>query len=112
MKPNNPFEENDPALRELLGQWKVDATLPPRFQADVWRRIAQQEAKASPRQSFMTWVEAAFKRPALVSSYVTVLLFLGLMSGYVRAHDKTMRERSQERALYVQMVDPYQAPRH
>jgi hypothetical protein len=112
MKPKNPSEENDRSLGGVLGQWKVDATLPPRFQENVWRRIAQQEAKVSPRPSFITWLEAAFKRPALVTSYVTVLLFIGLTTGYLRGHDQTMREQSQERTLYVQSVDPYQVPRH
>jgi hypothetical protein len=112
MKPKNPSEENDPLLSNVLGQWKIDATLPPRFQENVWRRIAQKEAKASPRQSFMGWIEAAFKRPALVTSYLTVLLFIGLTTGYLRGHDKMMREQSQERTLYVQSIDPYLVPRH
>jgi hypothetical protein len=112
MKPKNPSEENDPLLSDVLGQWKVDATLPPRFQENVWRRIAQQEAKARPRQSFTSWIEAAFKRPALVTSYVTVLLFIGLTTGHLRAHDKAVQEQSHERTLYVQLVDPYQTPRH
>lgn len=60
----------------------------------------------------MGWIEAAFKRPVLVTSYLTVLLFTGLTTGYLRGHDKTMREQSQERTLYVQSVDPYQVPRH
>jgi hypothetical protein len=112
MKPKNSSEENDPPLKGVLGHWKVDATLPPRFQENVWRRIAQQEASASPRRSFISWIEAAFKRPVLVTSYVTVLLLIGLTTGYRQAQDKTVREQSQERTLYVQSVDPYQAPRH
>ena len=112
MKPKDPSEENDPVLSNVLGHWKVDATLPPRFQENVWRRIAQKEVEASPRQSFISWIEAALKRPALVTSYVTVLLFIGLTTGYLRGHDKTMREQSHERTLYVQSVDPYQVPRH
>ncbi len=112
MKPKNPSQENDPPLSRVLGQWKVDATLPPRFQENVWRRIAQQETKAGPRQSFISWIEAAFKRPALVTSYVTVLLFIGLTAGYLQAHDKMLDEQSRERTLYVQSVDPYQVPRH
>jgi hypothetical protein len=112
MKPKNPSEENDPLLSNVLGQWKIDATLPPRFQENVWRRISQKEAPAGTRPSFMGWIETAFKRPALVTSYVTVLLFIGLTTGYLRGHDKTMREQSQERTLYVQSIDPYLVPRH
>jgi hypothetical protein len=111
MKPKDPSAENDPLLGDLLGQWKVDATLPPHFQEHVWRQIALKEAKASPQPSFIRWIESAFKRPAWVTSYVTVLLFIGLTTGYLRAHDKTAQEQSQGRTLYVQSVDPYQVPR-
>jgi hypothetical protein len=108
----NPSEENDPPLTDLLGQWKVEATLPPRFQENVWRQIAQQETKASPRPSFISWFEAAFKRPVLATSYVTVLFFAGLTAGYWQAHDKVAKVESRDRSLYVQSVDPYQVPRH
>jgi hypothetical protein len=108
----NPSEENDPPLTDLLDQWKVETTLPPRFQENVWRRIAQQEAKASLRPSFISWIEVAFKRPALVTSYVTMLLFAGLAGGYWQAHDKVAKVESHDRSLYVQSVDPYQVPRH
>jgi hypothetical protein len=112
MKQKNSFEKNDQPLSELLGQWKFDAPLPPRFRESVWRRIAQAEAKASRWQSFTSWIEAMFKRPALATSYVAVLFFVGLTTGYWQAHDKTAHEQSQGRTLYVQSVDPYQVPRH
>jgi hypothetical protein len=112
MKPNQK-PENDERLRAVLHEWKVDVSLPPRFQEQVWRRISRTEAQAGPslRQLFARWVEATFSRPALAVSYVTVLLFVGLTTGYVRAQDKSAQAESQWRTLYVQSVDPYQAPR-
>ena len=106
--------ENDEPLRRLLREWVVDVTLPPRFQEQVWRRIAHrgEEAKPSLRQAFRHWLESAFSRPALAISYVAVLLIAGLTTGYVQAQDKSARAESQWRTLYVQSVDPYQAPRN
>lgn len=112
MKPNQE-PENDERLRAVLHEWKVDVSLPPRFQEQVWRRISRTEAQVGPslRQIFARWVETTFSRPALAVSYVTVLLFAGLTTGYVRAQDKSAQAQSQWRTLYVQSVDPYQAPR-
>lgn len=112
MKPNQE-PENDERLRAVLREWKVDVSLPPRFQKQVWRRISRTEAQAGPslRQLFARWVEATFSRPALAVSYVAVLLFVGLTTGYVRAQDKSAQAQSQWRTMYVQSVDPYQAPR-
>ena len=106
--------ENDEPLRQLLREWVVDITLPPRFQEQVWRRIAHSEAEAKPslRQAFTHWLETTFNRPALAVSYVAVLLIAGLTTGYVQAQDKSARAESQWRSLYVQSVDPYQAPRN
>jgi hypothetical protein len=109
---NKNSSENDQPLSELLHQWKVDAPLPPRFGESVWRQIARAEVKASRWQIFTGWIEAAFRHPTLVTSYVTVLLFIGLTTGYWQAHDKTAHEQSQERISYVQSVDPYQVPRN
>jgi hypothetical protein len=111
MIPENSSKKNDPPLNGLLNQWKIESPLPPRFQDNVWRRIAQAEVKASHWQSFTAWIEMAFKRPALVTSYVAVLLFTGLTAGYWQAHDRMAHEKLQGRTLYVQSVDPYQRPR-
>ena len=113
MKPN--FDaENDASLRKVLGAWVVDATPPPRFQEQVWQRIAREEAQAKPGvwQTLTHWMEATFSRPTLAASYVAVLLFAGLSTGYWQAHDKSAQIESQQRTLYVQSVDPYFAPRN
>jgi hypothetical protein len=113
MKTTNP-SDNDQPLNEVLVQWKVESSLPPRFQEQVWRRIETAEAR-KPEGSLtvvLRWLDAAFRRPALALSYVTVLLFVGLGIGYWQAQDKTAQSESKWQALYVQSVDPYQAPRN
>ena len=112
MKPNQQ-SENDERLHAVLSEWKPETSLRPRFQEQVWRRIqnAETDARLNLWSAFSQWLESAFRRPALAMSYVTVLLLLGLTTGYVRAQDKSAHAQSQWRAMYVQSVDPYQAPR-
>lgn len=110
MNSNQPFE-NDKRLRALLREWKVDCALPPRFQENVWHRIALGQAKAGAWQNFTIWLDATFRRPALAISFVAVLLFIGLTTGFRQGQDKTAQAQSHWRALYVQSVDPYQEHR-
>jgi hypothetical protein len=113
MKTTQP-SENDKPLRDLLAQWKPETSLPPRFQEQVWKRIERAETQKpqSGLAAFGHWIEATFRRPALATAYVAVLLFVGLGAGYLQAQDKTAQTESKMRALYVQSVDPYQAPRN
>ncbi len=113
MKTNKPIEK-DERLHSALRQWKVDTTLPPRFQEQVWKRIGREEAHAQPSfwPSILRWIESTFSRPALAFSYVAVLLMIGLTTGFVRAQDKSANAEAHWRAAYVASVDPYQAPRN
>ena len=110
--PNPP--ENDRRLSELLHEWKPQASLPPRFQEQVWKQIEQADSRRpqSGLAALARWIDAAFRRPALACAYVAVLLFVGLGAGYLQAQDRTAQAESKMRALYVQSVDPYQAPRN
>lgn len=106
--------EDDAKLSALLHEWKVEMSLPPRFQEQVWRRIEREQAKPQVNllHAFTHWVEATFMRPALAVSYVAVLLFIGLTTGYVQAKDKSAQAEARWRTAYVQTVDPYQVPRN
>jgi hypothetical protein len=113
MKPIDPIEKNGP-LDRALQQWRVDATLPLRFGEEVWRRIAETEARREPslwRDLFQA-VEAAFCRPALAIFYVAILLLTGLGIGFTQARQESARMDAALGARYVQSVDPYQTPRH
>ncbi len=111
MKTNNPSDD-DKALRSLLREWKVEASLPPRFQDGVWRRIEHEEV--SPAHAPSPWVEAVRKwmadllpRPALAIAYLTVLLAAGASVGWAQAQHETARVNSQLSEQYVQVVDPF-----
>lgn len=112
MKPNQE-PEHDEQLSKLLHEWRPTASLPPRFQEAVWRRIekADTSAKSTFWHVLTHWVENAFRRPALAVSYVALLLFVGLSTGYWQARDASSRTLAQMRSAYVQSVDPYQSPR-
>lgn len=104
----------DEALSKALKEWRTDASLPLRFQEQVWQRIALAESKTTRNwwQVLIGRAESVFVRPALAVSYVAILLFLGLATGYWHAGQKTARAESKWRTLYVQSVDPYQMPRN
>ena len=111
MKGHEPIA-NDELVSQTLREWKVTASLPPRFQEQVWRRIARAEVRSrSIWQMFAQWVGTTFSRPAVAASYVGLLLFVGLSTGYWQAQGKSAQAESQGRMLYVQSVDPFEAPR-
>ena len=108
--------ENTPTpdpLDQKLKRWNVSATLPPRFQENVWKRVTALDK--SPAGSFWRTVEqrlaSAFLRPAFASAYLAILLAAGLGTGYWQGRAKTAQVDKVLAAKYVQAVDPYQTPR-
>lgn len=110
----NEPNDKDPALKKVLTTWKVSASLPPRFQEQVWNRIARAELtpKAPVWVFGMEWLDKTLPRPAIAASYVTVLVLTGLLAGLWQAGEQTARLDNELGLRYVQTVDPYQAPRH
>jgi hypothetical protein len=107
--------ENDDSLRALLREWKPEASLPPHFQDQVWRRIERAEAAPGPSltfaSAFANWIANRLPRPALATAYVTLLLVIGAGAGWSQAQSKTARITSELSARYAQSVDPYQPTR-
>lgn len=112
MKPNPP-DENEKGLEHLLHEWKVDSSLPPRFNEQVWLRIAGKERAATNPLAFLrNWFAHAAVRPVFAFSYAAVLLIAGLALGLWQAHEASQRTSESLSTRYVQMVDPYQMPHH
>jgi len=105
-----PSDSNDKFLSKTLHEWRVNEPLPPRFQEQVWKRIEKEERV--PHRSFvleaMGYLERLFAIPKLAVSYATVLLVLGLTTGYLAANAKEEHLSNELAARYVQSVDPYQ----
>lgn len=113
MKTDNSNENYVP-LRALLKEWKQEASLPPRFQEQVWRRIEHSEVTPVPTVSlatvFANWLTNLLPRPALAAAYVAVLLVVGASVGWSQARQETARVSGELSARYAQAVDPYRTP--
>ena len=107
----NRTPEDDGALRQVLREWTVDTPLPPRFQEQVWRRIARAETQAESTvwARLLHLVEVVLPRPKVAVSYVTILLASGVAVGSWAAQVKSRRLDADLSLRYVQSVAPYRA---
>jgi len=114
MQTKHGNEEASDRLKQALGKWEVNAALPPRFQEGVWSRIARKEKRLESTfwPALASWVASAISRPVIAGAYVSVLLLAGLGAGYWRAQTDNTRTVQELGTRYVQMMDPYQMPRH
>ncbi len=105
-------KEFDPALRATLRDWKIKEPLPPRFEEQVWQRIARRERQLSTGWFlvFIRRMGEVLVRPAPAASYLSVLLAIGLLAGYRQARIANVHAAEELSARYVQMLDPYQMP--
>ena len=114
MKANDPLDD-DKTLHTILAEWKVETSLPPRFQDQVWHRIERDEtqpaAAVSPWTALRNWIANVQLRPALAVAYVAVLLAAGAGLGWTQAQHASSHVSDQLSLRYVQSVDPYQALR-
>jgi len=94
-------------MRELLGQWKIGASLPPRFQERVWRRIEQAAETTTVWGLWQQWLESVFARKTVALAYVTVLMAAGLTAGYYNGHAHEQQWNAELSSRYVQSIDPY-----
>ncbi len=110
MRPKQTHDD-DQSLRQVLRQWTVDTPLPPRFQEQVWRRIARAENQPAPSLwgSLSRWVEVLLPRPQFALSYVAALLVVGVAAGSLAAQVTVRRLNADLGLRYVQSLDPFQA---
>lgn len=108
----NPDNHDEP-LRKVLKEWRTDASLPPRFQEGVWRRIERAQAPVTPSVWVVIahWIGTVLPRPTMAAAYVTVLLAIGVTAGWAQAHQTDFRVKEELGQRYVRTLDPYQAPR-
>ncbi len=111
MTPNQLSNDNDEQLRSVLRRWVVDTPLPPRFQEQVWQRIAR--AEAGPGTGFWAAVsrliEVALPRPKVAFSFIAALLVLGVAGGSVAAQVRSSQLNAALSVRYVQSIDPYRS---
>lgn len=103
MNTNNP-NSDDAKLGSLLRQVRVTPSLPPRFQENVWRRIADAEAVKSGNSS--SWLDALINwmiRPRLALAGLAALMIAGAIFG---AHEGIQLARHDAQARYLAAVAP------
>ena len=106
----NSTNHGDDELQESLQAWKITAPLPPRFQEQVWHRIERQQSSSTVSiwPIIKAWLRQSVVHPAYALAYATILLVLGLATGFARAQQENARVSQMIEARYVQSVDPYQ----
>jgi hypothetical protein len=109
---NSPIrDETEARLTVLLKESYSNPSLPPRFQEEVWARLARLERKA-PARDEAGWFEqfvAGLLRPAYAYAGIATVMFLGAWLG-VRNGEQSTRRYEQDR--YLAAVSPFhrQAP--
>lgn len=106
----NDERQDDPQLCKVLQAWKVDETLPPRFEERVWRRLSLEPASTSSTlwTAVLDRLTRAFARPALAASYLAVLIAAGVAAGYWHARLDNAHVAHQLGSRYVRLMDSYE----
>jgi hypothetical protein len=104
----------DQGLSNLLKEWHLQASLPPRFQERVWQRIASAEVERRAPNAWsaaLGWLQKWLAQPRLAAGYLTALLVLGFVGGWVQGTEKGAELERSLSSRYVQVVDPYHGSR-
>jgi len=97
----------DQNLKQLLSTWRVEAEVPPRFQANVWAQIAAREsARRSLWNQLAEWFTTEFCKPHLAAAVVTFSLALSVGTAYLRAQDSNATVGRQLEARYMETINP------
>ena len=90
-----------------LQAWKAEVIPPPRFQSEVWQRIA---ARAPARRGLLEgWLERLvllLPRPACAATLVAASIALGLGLGYLAAGNARSAASQEGQALYLASINP------
>ncbi len=110
MSEHQKSEMDERTLDGWLREWRVaGAPLPPRFQADVWRRIeaAEGRARAGVGNRLLTLLNESLPRPRVAFAYLAALLVAGAAAGSLTAQRQAGHWTSELSERYVQSIDPY-----
>jgi len=101
--------EHDQRLKALLREWQPEADLPPRFESEVWRRIALNEEKRSSWLNFDWLIELTY-RPRLAFAVVTLAVLLGTGLANWQAVSSYDHAMATSKSRYILSVDPFAHP--
>jgi hypothetical protein len=98
MKKEN-FNPDDAKLSSLLRESRATPAVPPRFQENVWRRIADVEAdKSADSPAWLGILIAWVLRPRLALAALIALVLVGALFG-MREGNQLARQDAQARYL-------------
>ncbi len=97
--------ESQRRLKALLRDSKTEAEMPPRFESEVWHRIASAEEKRASRWHF-DWLFRGMVQPRLAFAVVVAAMVLGGGLASVRAQQNYHHALAVGEARYIQSVDP------
>lgn len=108
-KQNRPDD-----LSKVLREWRADASLPPGFQANVWRRIDASSAQ-SPKHSLSSlvvgWFGQFVAKPQMAAAYIALLVTIGMTVGWTQGKREVSKVESRLAQTYIATLDPYQPGR-
>jgi len=98
--------EHDQRLKALLRDWQPKADLPPRFESEVWHRIALNEERRSSWLNF-DWLLQVTCQPRLAFAIVAIAILLGTGLANLQALRSYHHEMAASKVRYIQSVDPF-----
>jgi hypothetical protein len=98
--------EQDQRLKTLLHEWQPQADLPPRFESEVWHRIALNDEKRSSWLNF-DWLFQITCQPRLAFAIVVMAVFLGTGLANLQAVRSYHHEMAASKSRYIHLVDPF-----
>lgn len=99
----------DIEIQRVLSEWRVDISVPPAFNSEVWRRL--ERARPEPRaEVFLAWLNQFLSKRSVVVSIAAVSLMVGLGIGQAHASRDLQLGELELKSLYLQSVDPYAKP--
>lgn len=99
----------DEDLRARLRSWRVQAEVPPSFQADVWRKIAARQAAAEKPPLAAGWLEwflGQLGQPRYAVPVGLTLLAVSLGLARLQADSANGRTWRTLQTRYVVSIDP------
>ena len=99
----------DEGLRARLRSWRVQADVPPSFQADVWRKIAARQATAEkppPAVGWIGWLLGRLGQPRYAVPVGLTVLAASLGLARVQADSANGRTWRTLETRYVVSIDP------
>lgn len=100
--------EDDTKLRTVLGVWQVEPPPAPDFKAAVWRRIAEEEQRAS--RGFWArvrdFVFVTLPTPAYATAVLALTIGLSAGAAGLRARHSREEHRLNQARQYLASIDP------